>query len=242
MGSQPVERGRHADAAAADYSGCQDRRMPAARKPEPKPKAQPEPKPQRKRKPTPKPELPVLLCSTDADWERWLAEHHADAPGVWLQLAKKGCDTPTVSYAQALDTALCYGWIDGQVRRLDESFYLQRFTPRGPRSRWAQITRDHVARLTAAGRMRPSGQAQVDAAKADGRWDAAYEPQSRATVPDDLQRALDEHPAAAEFFATLRGSRRYAFLHRLHHVTDPARRAERIASYVELLSDGRTLN
>jgi uncharacterized protein YdeI (YjbR/CyaY-like superfamily) len=218
--------------------------VPAARNPRRKPtrKAKPPPEPTPKDKPKAKPELPVLLFATDADWERWLAANHADAPGVWLQFAKKGCDTPTVNYAQALDTALCYGWIDGQVRRLDESFYLQRFTPRGPRSRWSQINRDHVARLTAAGRMRKPGQAQVDAAKADGRWDAAYEPQSRATVPDDLQRALDAHPRAAEFFQTLRGSRRYAFLHRLHHVTDPERRAQRIASYIELLSDGRTLS
>ena len=206
--------------------------MPAARKPAAR-------KPAARK---PKPELAVLRFATETEWERWLATNHADAPGVWLQFAKKGCETPTVNYAQALDTALCYGWIDGQVRRLDELFYLQRFTPRGPRSRCSQINRDHVARLTGAGRMRGPGQAQVDAAKADGRWDAAYEPQSRATVPDDLQQALDAHPAAAEFFGTLRGSRRYAFLYRLHQVTDPARRKERIASYIELLSDGRTLN
>ena len=116
---------------------------------------------------------------------------------MWLKFAKKGCEIPTVNYAQALDTALCYGWIDGQVRRLDESFYLQRFTRRGPRSKWSQINRDHVARLTEAGRMQPPGQAQVDAARADGRWDAAYEPQSRATVPDDLQQALDGQPGRA---------------------------------------------
>jgi uncharacterized protein YdeI (YjbR/CyaY-like superfamily) len=190
----------------------------------------------------PKPELPVLRFDAAADWERWLAGHHADAAGVWLQFAKKGCETPTVTYAEALDVALCFGWIDGQVRRLDESYYLQRFTPRGPRSKWSQINRDHVARLTEAGRMREAGERQVQAAQADGRWEAAYEPQSRATVPEDLQRALDAHPAAAEFFATLTGSPRYAFLYRLHHVTDPRRRAERIASYIETLSAGRTLN
>ena len=132
---------------------------------------------------TPKPELPVLLCASDAEWEQWLAAHHADVPGVWLQFAKKGCETATVNYAQALDTALCYGWIDGQVRRMDASFYLQRFTPRGRRSKWSQINRDHVARLTESGRMRDPGRAQVEAARSDGRWDAAYEPQSRATVP-----------------------------------------------------------
>jgi uncharacterized protein YdeI (YjbR/CyaY-like superfamily) len=161
---------------------------------------------------------------------------------VWLKFAKKGCEIPTVNYAQALDTALCYGWIDGQVRRFDESFYLQRFTRRGPRSKWSQINRDHIARLTDDGRMRAPGQAQVDAARSDGRWDAAYEPQSRATVPEDLQRALDANPAAQRFFATLTGSTRYAFLYRLHHVSAPAARAKRIASYIELLSAGRTLD
>jgi uncharacterized protein YdeI (YjbR/CyaY-like superfamily) len=211
-----------AGAAAADYSGWQDHRMPAER--------------------TPRPELPVLLFSADADWERWLAGHHSDAPGVWLQFAKKGCETPSVNYAQALDTALCYGWIDGQVRRMDASFYLQRFTPRGPRSKWSQNNRDHVARLSEAGRMREPGLARVREAQDDGRWDAAYEPQSRATVPDDLRAALDEHPKAGEFFATLTGSTRYAFLYRLHHVTDPARRAKRIADYVQRLSAGRTLD
>lgn len=190
----------------------------------------------------PKLELEILQCSGDDDWERWLIEHHADSPGVWLMFAKKGSAIPTVTYAQALDTALCYGWIDGQVRRLDESFYRQRFTRRGPRSKWSQINRDHVARLTAAGRMRAPGQAQVDAARSDGRWDAAYEPQSRATVPEDLQQALAANPDAQRFFATLTGSTRYAFLHRLHHVTQPAARARRIASYIELLSAGRTLN
>jgi uncharacterized protein YdeI (YjbR/CyaY-like superfamily) len=200
--------------------------MPAARKPKPKSK----------------PELPVLLLATDAEWTNWLADNHADVPGVWLQFAKKGCETPTINYAQALDVALCYGWIDGQVRRLDDSFYLQRFTPRGPRSKWSQVNREHVARLTESGRMREPGQAQVDAAKADGRWDAAYEPPSRATVPDDLRTALDANPKAAAFFETLRGSRRYAFLYRLHHVADPARRAKRIDSYIELLGEGRTLS
>jgi uncharacterized protein YdeI (YjbR/CyaY-like superfamily) len=194
------------------------------------------------KQPKPKPELEILQRATDADWERWLAGNHADSPGVWLKFAKKGCEIPTVNYAQALDTALCWGWIDGQVRRFDESFYLQRFTRRGPRSKWSQINRDHIDRLTDAGRMRPPGQAQVQAARSDGRWDAAYEPQSRATVPDDLQRALDANPDAKRFFATLTGSTRYAFLYRLHHVSAPAARAKRIASYIELLSAGRTLN
>jgi uncharacterized protein YdeI (YjbR/CyaY-like superfamily) len=220
--------------AAADYSGCHHPQMSPAAKP-PKP-----PKPAKPPKP-PKPELEILQCSADADWERWLSDHHAESPGVWLKFAKKGCATPTVNYKQALDTALCYGWIDGQVRRFDESFYLQRFTRRGPRSKWSQINCGHVARLTEAGRIKPPGQSQIDAARADGRWDAAYEPQSRATVPDDLQRALQANPEAQRFFATLTGSTRYAFLYRLHQVATPAARTKRIGSYIELLSSGRTL-
>lgn len=204
----------------------------------PEPIAQPPAK--RRRRSTP--ELEILRCDTDADWQRWLEEHHDGAAGVWLMFAKKGCLTPTVTYAEALDTALCYGWIDGQVRRFDESFYLQRFTRRGPRSKWSQINRDHVARLIDAGRMQAPGHAQIDAARSDGRWEAAYEPQSRATVPDDLQRALEVNPEAQRFFQTLTGSTRYAFLYRLHHVSQPAARAKRIASYIELLNEGRTLS
>jgi uncharacterized protein YdeI (YjbR/CyaY-like superfamily) len=191
---------------------------------------------------TPRRELAILRCVTETDWERWLAEQPADSPGVWLQIAKKGCQPPTVTYPQALETAICFGWIDGQKRAHDDASWLQRFTPRGPRSKWSQVNRDTAQRLIADRRMCPAGQAQVDAARADGRWEAAYEPQGRATVPPDLQAALDAHPAAKEFFATLTGARRYAFLYRLHHVKTEKGRQRRIASYVELLSEGRTLN
>lgn len=190
----------------------------------------------------PAPPLPELHCVDATAWQAWLDAHGSASAGVWLMLAKKGGGARSVSYAEALEVALCFGWIDGQVRRRDEAFYLQRFTPRRPRSRWSQINRDKALALIAAGRMRPSGQAQVDAARADGRWDQAYEPQSQATVPEDLQRALDGDPPAREFFATLTGVRRYAFLHRLHHVRSPERRAARIAEYVELLRAGQTLN
>jgi uncharacterized protein YdeI (YjbR/CyaY-like superfamily) len=190
----------------------------------------------------PKPELEILLCPTEQEWESWLHTGYAGSPGVWLKIAKRGADTVTVSYAQALDVAICFGWIDGQKRAGDESFWLQRFTPRGPRSKWSQINRSKAEQLIAAGRMRQSGLAQVEAAKADGRWEAAYEPQSRATIPDDLRRALDADPAARDFFDTLTGARRYAFLYRLHHVRAAPARARRIASYIELLREGRTLN
>jgi uncharacterized protein YdeI (YjbR/CyaY-like superfamily) len=188
------------------------------------------------------PELPIVRCATEADWERWLSEQPADAPGAWLQIAKKGCEPATITYSQALDIAICFGWIDGQKRAHDDLSWLQRFTPRGPRSKWSQINRAKAQKLIAEERMRPTGQAQVDAAQADGRWEAAYEPQGRATVPPDLQEALDTHPAAKRFFATLTGARRYAFLYRLHNVKTPSARQRRIASYIELLSESRTLD
>jgi uncharacterized protein YdeI (YjbR/CyaY-like superfamily) len=187
-------------------------------------------------------ELPIVRCATTADWEQWLAAQPADSSGVWLQIVKKGCEPATVTYDEAVDIAICFGWIDGQKRGLDERAWLQRFTPRGPRSRWSQINREKAEKLIAAGRMQPAGQAQIDVARADGRLKAAYEPQGSATVPDDLQRALDDHPDAKAFFATLTGARRYAFLYRLHHVTATAARERRIASYIELLSERRTLN
>jgi uncharacterized protein YdeI (YjbR/CyaY-like superfamily) len=162
-------------------------------------------------------------------------------PGVWLKLAKKASPTPTVTQAEAVEEAICFGWIDGQVGRYDEHFYLQRFTPRRPRSKWSRINRERAERLITEGRMKPSGLREFQAAEADGRLADAYEPQSSATVPPDLERALDDHPAAREFFQSLTGSDRYAFLYRLHQVKDPARRAERIGHYVGLLSEGRTL-
>jgi len=190
----------------------------------------------------PRAELPILECASARDWERWLEDNHSAAAGVWLKFAKRGAPTPTVTHAQALDLAICFGWIDGQIRGLDATYYLQRFTPRGPRSRWSQVNRAKAESLMAADRMREPGRVQVAAAQADGRWDAAYEPSSRATVPDDFQRALDAEPAAREFFETLTGMRRYAFLYRLHHVGTPEARRRRIARYLELLREGRTLN
>ena len=186
-------------------------------------------------------ELPIVEAADQQAWRAWLEANHASPSGVWLKFAKKGSPTPSVSYGEAIEEALCYGWIDGQVRAHDEHFYLQRFTPRRPRSKWSQINREKATRLLADGRMRPAGLAQIDAARADGRWDAAYPGQSAASVPDDLQQALDQNPEARAFFETLTGSTRYAFLYRLHHVVKPASRAKRIADYIELLSAGKTL-
>lgn len=155
--------------------------------------------------------------------------------------AKKGSPTATVSYGEAIEEALCYGWIDGQVRGYDEHFYLQRFTPRRPRSKWSQTNREKATRLLEEGRVRPAGLSQIEAAKADGRWDAAYPAQSQAAVPEDFQQALQENADANRFFETLTGSARYAFLYRLHNVSTPAARAKRIKRYIELLSAGKTL-
>jgi uncharacterized protein YdeI (YjbR/CyaY-like superfamily) len=187
------------------------------------------------------PDLPIVEVPDQRAWRRWLASNHETASGVWLKFAKKAAPVRTVNYGEALEEAICFGWIDGQVRRFDEHFYLQRFTPRRARSKWSQNNRDKATRLIEAGRMHPAGMAHVEAARADGRWDAAYPAQSEASVPEDFQKALDESPAAGGFFQTLTGSARYAFLYRLHDVRDPARRAKRIADYVERLSAGRTL-
>lgn len=186
-------------------------------------------------------ELPIIEAADQPAWRRWLAANHSRVDAVWLKLAKKGSPTPSVSYAEALEEAICFGWIDGQVRRFDEHFYLQRFTPRRPRSKWSQINREKATQLIDAGRMQPAGLAQVEAAKADGRWEGAYPAQAEATVPDDLRAALDANPAARRFFETLTGSTRYAFLYRLHNVTDRKRRQQRIADYVARLEAGRTL-
>jgi uncharacterized protein YdeI (YjbR/CyaY-like superfamily) len=186
-------------------------------------------------------DLPIVQLDDQEAWRAWLEENHASLAGVWLKFAKKGSPKPTVTYSEAIEEALCFGWIDGQARGHDEHFYLQRFTPRRPKSKWSQINREKATRLLAEGRVRPAGLAQIDAAKADGRWDAAYPAQSAAQVPGDLQEALDQNPKAKEFFETLTGSARYAFLYRLHNVTKPEARAKRIAGYIELLNERKTL-
>lgn len=189
-----------------------------------------------------KADLPILQFDDQVAWAGWLEHNHAETSGVWLKLAKRGSAVKTVTYGEALEEALCYGWIDGQVSRHDESFYLQRFTPRRPRSKWSANNRDKVERLIAEGRMRPAGLEAIEAAKSDGRWDAAYPAQSNATIPDDLQKALDDNPDAKAFFETLTGQNRYAFLFRLHGVKRPETRAKRIATYMAMLSEHRTFH
>ncbi len=191
---------------------------------------------------TTKAELPILQFDSQADWSAWLQRHHDGSRGVWLKFAKKASGITTVSHAEALEEALCYGWIDGQSAPLDEAFYLVRFTPRRARSKWSQLNRDKVERLLDAGRMKPAGLAQVQAAKEDGRWEAAYPPASAAPVPEDLQRALDANPEAKAFFETLKGANRYAIIYRVHDAKRPETRARRIAEYVAMLAEHRTLH
>ncbi|HEY8318410.1 MAG TPA: YdeI/OmpD-associated family protein [Amnibacterium sp.] len=175
-------------------------------------------------------------------WESWLAANAGSSPGVWLAIPKKGSGRTSPTYAEALDIALCFGWIDGQKAPLDEAFFLQRFAPRGSRSVWSARNREHVARLIAAGRMRPAGLAEVERAKADGRWDAAYAGQASAQVPDDLRAALDAEPAAAALFAELDSANRYAILFRIGSVKRAETRARKIAEYVAMLARGETLH
>jgi len=184
---------------------------------------------------------PIIELSDRDAFERWLAANHDSPIGVWLKIAKKASRHATVTHPEALDVALMYGWIDGQRMPYDDDYFLQRFVRRTPKSKWSQVNCKKAEELIAAGRMKPGGLEQVENAKADGRWQAAYPPQSRAPVPPDLQAALDRHPEAKAFFETLKGQRRYAFLYRLHHAARPEARAKRIASYIELLEAGKTL-
>jgi uncharacterized protein YdeI (YjbR/CyaY-like superfamily) len=188
------------------------------------------------------PDLPVEEFASAKAWERWLAAHHATAPGLWLMIAKKGTGVSTVEIVDAIEVALCYGWIDGLRHAHDETYFRQRFTPRKPRSKWSQINRDRVEALIAAGRMRPAGQVQVDAAKADGRWDAAYAGARTIEVPDDLTHALRRNAQARRAFAALDSTNRYAILFRIHDAKRPETRARRIEQFVTMLEEGRTIH
>ena len=184
---------------------------------------------------------PILTLASEAEWEAWLDAEHATSDGVWLKFAKKGSGVETVVYAEALDVALCYGWIDSQVARLDERFYLQKFTPRRARSKWSQINREKIEALTKQGRMKPAGLEQVELAKADGRWDAAYSSPANMEVPDDLKAALEASPKAAEFWAGLNKSNRFAILYQLQDAKKPETRARRLEKFLGMLERGEKL-
>ena len=180
-------------------------------------------------------ELPVRLFKDGAAWEAWLARQHLKSTGLWLRIAKAASDVESVSYAEALDVALCYGWIDGQKKAFDDATWLQKFTPRGKRSSWSKINREKVQRLVESGRMQSSGLEAVERAKANGEWDAAYDSHRTAAVPEDLQRALDAHPKAKAFFATLNSANRYAILYRIQTVKRAETRAKKIERFVAML-------
>ncbi len=180
---------------------------------------------------------PQLTFASAAEWEAWLEENH-DSDGVWIKMAKKASGIESVRYPEVLDIALCFGWIDGRREALDDRWFLQRFTPRRPRSNWSKINRGKAEQLIGDGRMQPAGLREVERARADGRWDAAHDAPSVATVPDDLQRALDENPAAAAFFATLDSRNRFGILYQVQDAKRPETRARRIEKFVTMLDDG----
>jgi uncharacterized protein YdeI (YjbR/CyaY-like superfamily) len=187
-------------------------------------------------------DLPVLLFTGPVELETWLEEHHGTSQGVWLKIAKKGAPEPSVTYAEALELALCFGWIDSQKRGFDETHFLQRFTPRRPRGRWSRINREKAEALISAEGMRPAGLAEVEAARADGRWEAAYEGQRTAQVPPDLQCELDANPAAKEFFAGLDSANRYAIVYRLNDAKKPETRERRLRKFVAMLERGEKIH
>ena len=186
--------------------------------------------------------LPILTFADGAAMEAWLERDGAGTPGFWLRLFRKGSGVASVTKAEAVDAALCFGWIDGLMNPYDEMSWLIRFTKRRPKSKWSVVNRERCEALIEAGRMRPAGLAEVEAAKADGRWAAAYPPQSLAEVPADLQAALDASPKAAAFFATLKGANRYALIYRVLDAKRPETRAKRVAEFVAMLERGETLH
>jgi uncharacterized protein YdeI (YjbR/CyaY-like superfamily) len=189
----------------------------------------------------PRDSLPVMSFESADAWDEWLADHHADSPGLWLKIAKKGSAGQSISYSDALDVALCHGWIDGQKGRHDDDYWLQRFTPRKPGSKWSKINTERAAALIASGRMMAAGLREVERAQADGRWEQAYDSQSRVTVPEDLIRALAANERARAFFATLDGANRYAILYRVTTAKRPETRAKRIDAFVAMLSEHKKI-
>jgi len=180
-------------------------------------------------------EIPTLLFKNAKAWETFLSKNNGTSNGVWLQLAKKSSGTTSVTYSEALDVALCHGWIDGQKKAFDESFWLQKFTPRGARSIWSKINREKALDLIQSGRMKPAGLLEIEKAKVDGRWAAAYDSQKSATVPVDFQAELDAHPDANTFFSTLDSGNRYAILFRIQTAKKPETRSRRVQEFIAML-------
>lgn len=186
--------------------------------------------------------LPVLLFSSPKEWHAWLEENHAQPQGVWLKHAKKSSGKKSVSYHEALEIALCYGWIDSQKQAYDKDYYLQKFTPRGSKSVWSKINVTKAEELIRKGKMQPAGLAAIDLAKKDGRWDAAYDPASSGAVPEDFQAALEENPKAKQFFENLNKTNTYAFCWRIQTAKKPETRKARIEKYIAMLNRGEKLH
>ncbi len=186
--------------------------------------------------------LEIILFQDQQEWDNWLEQNQASSPGLWLKIAKKGAGFESVTYDQALESALCYGWIDGQKKPYDDSAWLQKFNRRGPRSIWSKNNRLKAEALIANGRMKPDGLAAIEQAKANGQWDSAYESQKGIGIPEDLQHALDQHPAARAFFATLNSANRYAILYRLQVAKKPEVRARKLQQFVEMLERGEKIH
>ena len=186
-------------------------------------------------------ELPILPFENKKKWADWLAKQHDKSTGVWLKLAKKNAGIPSITYEEALDVALCYGWIDGQKGSFDEQYWLQKFTPRGSKSIWSKINTEKAERLIASGHMKPAGLQAIEAAKQDGRWDAAYSSQKNSSIPEDFQAALDKNKKAKAFFAILKSAERYSFLFRVQTAKKAETRAKRIKQFVEMLERNEKL-
>jgi uncharacterized protein YdeI (YjbR/CyaY-like superfamily) len=182
-----------------------------------------------------KPELPILPFASQSKWADWLAKQHDKSTGVWLKLAKKDSGIPSITHDEALEIALCYGWIDGQGKSFDDPYWLQKFTPRRPKSIWSKINVEKVERLIASGQMKPAGLKAIEAAKADGRWERAYDSQKNISVPEDFQTALNKNKKAKAFFATLNSVNRYAILFRIHNAKKEETRTKRIKLFIEML-------
>ena len=189
----------------------------------------------------PKSDLLIVSFASDKEWEQWLEENSDASNGVWIKMAKKESGIPSVNHPQALDVALCFGWIDGQRLKFDDQYFLQRFTPRRSKSPWSKVNQDKVAALIEAGKMREAGLREIERAKADGRWEAAYESQSKMTVPEDLQAALDQNPAAQAFFDTLNSVNRYSILYRITTAKKPETRQKRLEKFIIMLNEGKKI-
>jgi uncharacterized protein YdeI (YjbR/CyaY-like superfamily) len=189
----------------------------------------------------PKDDLPIIHFESPEEWEAWLEKNHTTSGGVWIKLAKKDSGIESISRAAALDTALCYGWIDSQAAPLDGDFWLQRFTRRGPKSKWSKINCQKAMELIAQGKMKVSGLKEIELARQDGRWDKAYDSQRTMAVPEDLQKKLDENPRAHEFFAELDSKNKYAILYRIHDAKKPETRKRRIEKFITMLDEGKKI-